>query len=120
MAVRARIWFTCLLLLSSAALAQQPSAIQVGVVPAEKITLADTNRFVGRVEAIERVDVRARITGFLEKVDFKDGDRVREGAPLYQIERGPFEAAVQQARAAVDKAQAHLENANVRSSAPTS
>jgi membrane fusion protein, multidrug efflux system len=114
MAVRARIWFTCLLLLSSAALAQQPSAIQVGVVPAEKITLADTNRFVGRVEAIERVDVRARITGFLEKVDFKDGDRVREGAPLYQIERGPFEAAVQQARAAVDKAQAHLENANIQ------
>ena len=114
MAVRARIWFACLLLLSSAALAQQPSAIQVGVVPAEKITLADTNRFVGRVEAIERVDVRARITGFLEKVDFKDGDRVREGAPLYQIERGPFEAAVQQARAAVDKAQAHLENANIQ------
>jgi hypothetical protein len=66
MAVRAKIWFFCLLLLSSTASAQQPSAIQVGVVPAEKIALADTNRFVGRIEAIERVDVRARVTGFLE------------------------------------------------------
>jgi membrane fusion protein, multidrug efflux system len=114
MAVRARIWFTCLLLLSSAALAQQPSAIQVGVVPAEKIALADTNRFVGRIEAIERVDVRARVTGFLEKVEFKDGDRVKQGAVLYQIERGPFEAAVQQARAAVEKTRALLENAHVQ------
>jgi membrane fusion protein (multidrug efflux system) len=114
MAARAKIWLSCLLFLSSAALAQQPSAIQVGVVPAEKMAVADTNRFVGRIEAIERVDVRARVTGFLEKVDFKDGDRVKEGAPLYQIERGPFEAAVQQAKAAVEKARALLENANVQ------
>jgi len=60
MAVRAKIWFFCLLFLSSTAPAQQPSTIQVGVVPAEKMALADTNRFVGRIEAIERVDVRAR------------------------------------------------------------
>ena len=114
MAVRAKIWVFCLLLLSSAASAQQPSAIQVGVVPAEKIALADTNRFVGRIEAIERVDVRARVTGFLEKVEFKDGDRVKQGAPLYHIEKGPFEAALQQAKAAVEKARAHLENAHVQ------
>jgi membrane fusion protein (multidrug efflux system) len=83
-------------------------------VPAEKTALADTTRFVGRIEAIERVDVRARVTGFLEKVEFKDGDRVKQGAPLYQIEKGPFEAAVQQARAAVDKTRALLENANIQ------
>ena len=114
MAVRAKIWFFCLLFLSSTAPAQQPSTIQVGVVPAEKMALADTNRFVGRIEAIERVDVRARVTGFLEKVEFKDGDRVKQGAVLYQIERGPFEAAVQQAKAAVDRTRALLENAHVQ------
>jgi membrane fusion protein (multidrug efflux system) len=76
--------------------------------------LADTTRFVGRIEAIERVDVRARVTGFLEKVEFKDRDRVKQGAPLYQIEKGPFEAAVQQARAAVEKMRALLENANIQ------
>lgn len=114
MAACAKIWFSCLLLLSSAALAQQPTAIPVSVVPAEKIAIADTNRFVGRIEAIERVDVRARVTGFLEKVEFKDGDRVKQGAPLYQIERGPFEAAVQQAKAAVEKMRALLENAHLQ------
>ena len=114
MAVRATIGFFCLLLLSSTAPAQQPSTIQVGVVPAGKIALADTNRFVGRIEAIERVDIRARVTGFVEKVEFKDGNRVKQGAVLYQIERGPFEAAVQQARAAVEKTRALLENAHVQ------
>ncbi|WP_425906545.1 efflux RND transporter periplasmic adaptor subunit [Nitrobacter sp. TKz-YC02] len=114
MAARAKIWFSCLFLVSSAALAQQPPTIQVSVVPAEKTALADTTRFVGRIEAIERVDVRARVTGFLEKVEFKDGDRVKQGTPLYQIEKGPFEAAVQQARAAVDKTRALLENANIQ------
>jgi membrane fusion protein, multidrug efflux system len=115
MNVRAKIvGFSYLLLVSSAAFAQQPSAIQVGVVPAEKKPITDTNRFVGRVEAMERVDVRARVTGFLEKVEFKDGDRVREGAPLYQIEKGPFEAAVEQAQAAVQKSQALMDNANLQ------
>lgn len=103
-----------LLLASSGALAQQAAGIPVSVVTAEKRPLADTNRFVGRVEAIERVDVRARVTGYLEKILFKDGDTVKAGDPLYQIERGPFEAAVQQAQAAVQKARATLNNANLQ------
>ena len=103
-----------LLLLSSATLAQQPAAVPVSVVAAEKRPLADTNRFVGRIDAIDRVDVRARVTGFLEKIQFKDGDRVKAGAPLYEIEKGPFQAALQQAQAAVQKAQASLDNANIQ------
>lgn len=103
-----------LLLASPMTMAQQPSAIPVSVVAAEKRPLADTNRFVGRIEAIERVDVRARVTGFLEKIHFTDGENVKAGALLYQIERGPFEAAVQQAQAAVLKARALLDNANLQ------
>src|ERR1700753_1029639 len=103
MTARTTIWLCCLFLVSSAAFAQQPSAIQVGVVAAEKKPVSDTNRFVGRIEAIDRVDVRARVTGFLEKVEFKDGDQVKEGAPLYQIEKGPFEATVEQTQAALQK-----------------
>lgn len=105
---------SCLLLFCSSAIGQQSSPIQVGVIAAEKTSIVDTNRFVGRIESIERVDIRARVTGFLEKVEFKDGDRIKEGAPLYRIERGPFEAAVQQAKAAVEKMQAVMENANVQ------
>lgn len=111
---RAKICVLSLFLVSSGAWAQSPSVTQVGVVPAEKKALADTNRFVGRIEAVEHVEVRARVTGFLEKVEFKDGDHVKEGAALYRIERGPFEAAVQQAQAAVAKAEASLNNARIQ------
>ena len=61
--------------------------------------------FVGRVEAIQRVEVKARITGYLENIAFKEGDLIKEGAPLYSIEKGLFEAAVGQAEGALDEGQ---------------
>ena len=78
--------------------AQAPAAIPVQVITAEKKPVTRTLDLVGRVEAIQRVEVRARITGYLEDVLFKEGDPVKEGAPLYKIEKGLFEAAVGQAR----------------------
>ena len=83
--------------------AQQPTGIPVGVVTAERKSVTKTQDFVGRVEAVQRVEVRARITGFLEKVTFKEGDLIKEGAPLYSIEKGLFEAAVGQAEGALEK-----------------
>ena len=61
--------------------AQAPAAIPVRVVTAERKPVTRTLDLVGRVEAIERVEVRARITGYLEEVLFKEGDPVKEGAP---------------------------------------
>src|SRR5581483_2323394 len=95
-------------------LAQQPTAPVVNVVTAEKRPVTESSRFVGRIEAIERVDVRARVTGYLDRVLFKDGEVVKTGAPLYLIEKGPFEAAVQQAKANVLRARAQLDNAVVQ------
>ena len=83
-------------------LAQQPE-LPVGIVLAHRAPIAKTAEFVGRVEAIERVDIRARVTGFLESVDFKEGDAVKEGAPLYRIEKDQFKAAVEQARGALER-----------------
>jgi len=81
---------------------QQPStAVSVGVVKAERKPIAKAGDFVGRVEAISRVEIRARITGFLEAELFKEGDLVKEGAPLYRIEKGLFQAQVQQAEGAL-------------------
>ena len=77
----------------------------VGVVKAERRPIA-TGDFVGRVEAISRVEIRARIGGFLEKVLFKEGDLIKEGSPLYRIERGLFEAQVRQAEGALERSQA--------------
>src|ERR1700692_3673762 len=71
---------------------QQPlTTVSVGVVKAGRRPIAKAGDFVGRVEAISRVEIRARTTGFLEKVLFKEGDLIKEGSPLYRIEKGLFE-----------------------------
>lgn len=102
--------------LGTNALAQQPAptAVPVGTVIAEKRAITQTADFVGRIEAVNRVDIRARVTGFLEEVLFKDGATVAEGAPLFRIERAPFEAAVEQAQGALEKAQGALQNASLQ------
>ncbi|MCP4561638.1 MAG: efflux RND transporter periplasmic adaptor subunit [Bosea sp.] len=108
---------TCVALgLGSNALAQQPAptAVPVGTVIAERRAITQTADFVGRIEAVNRVDVRARVTGYLEDVLFKDGSTVAEGAPLFRIERAPFEAAVEQAQGALERAQGTLQNATVQ------
>ena len=80
-----------------------PAAIPVSVVAAEKKPVAKSLDFVGRVEAIQRVEIKARVTGYLEKVAFKEGDLIKAGTDLYSIERGLFEAAVGQAEGAQAK-----------------
>ena len=105
-----------LLALASAAQAQ-PGSPQgppaVGVQTAERRPITETSEFVGRIEAVSRVEIRARVTGFLEARLFREGGEVAEGAPLFRIERAPFEAQLAQARASVASAQATLENARV-------
>jgi membrane fusion protein (multidrug efflux system) len=84
----------------------EPTAVPVGIVIAERKPIAKALDFVGRIEAINRVEVRARVTGFLEGVLFKEGELVKEGAPLYHIEKGLFEAALEQAEGALEKSKA--------------
>jgi membrane fusion protein (multidrug efflux system) len=86
--------------------AQPAAAIPVGVVTAERKPVTRTLDFVGRVEAVQRVEVKARITGFLESVLFNEGDLLKEGAPLYAIEKGLFQAAVEQAEGQLAKSKA--------------
>ena len=65
------------LALSYPAIAQQPTiAVPVGVVRAERKPIVKAGDFVGRVEAISRVEIRARITGYLDKVLFKEEDLI--------------------------------------------
>jgi membrane fusion protein, multidrug efflux system len=104
----------CLLAASSEVSAQQATAIPVGTVAAELRPITQASEFVGRVEAVERVEIRARVTGFLEDVLFKEGDLVKKGDVLYRIERDSFQAAVQQAQGAVLEAQGKLANASLQ------
>lgn len=82
------------------------SRVSVGVVTATRKPIAKSQDFVGRVEAIDRVEIRARVTGYLEAVEFKEGDVVQAGASLYKIEKGLFQAAVGEAAGALDRSKA--------------
>jgi membrane fusion protein, multidrug efflux system len=95
------------------AAAAQPPAPAVGVRLAAMRGVSQSFEFVGRVKAIEKVDLRARVEGFLEKVLFREGQDVKAGDLLYQIEKVQFQAAVDQAKANLAVAEAALTNAKV-------
>lgn len=82
----------------------------VGVTAVKRETVTETSEFVGRVEAVNRVDLVARVTAFLEKRLFTEGSEVKAGQTLYQLERGPFEAQVAAQAANVAQAEATLQN----------
>ncbi|HEY8520129.1 MAG TPA: efflux RND transporter periplasmic adaptor subunit [Gammaproteobacteria bacterium] len=71
----------------------------------------DWDGYVGQFEAIERVDVRPRVSGYLVDVHFEDGQLVEQGQLLFTIDPRPFEAALDEARSREAAARAELENA---------
>jgi membrane fusion protein (multidrug efflux system) len=83
-----------------------PAAVPVGTVYAVRQPISNIRDFVGRVEATGRVDIRARVQGYLEQVLFKEGDIVKKGDQLYQIEKGLFQAAVEAAKGALERSNA--------------
>src|SRR5271168_4165320 len=91
--------------------AQDPAPARVATVLAEARPTTPSAEFVGRIEAVERVTVRARVTGYLDAVLFKEGDMIQEGTPLFRIEQAPFQTAVQQAQGTLFRAQADYSNA---------
>ena len=88
---------------------QAPAA--VGVIAAMPRPLTETEQFLGRVQAVRRVDVVARVTAFLEKRLFTEGSEVKSGDRLYELEKGPFQADLAAKQATVAQLQATLENA---------
>lgn len=84
----------------------------VSVVEVEPRDVTPTAQFTGRVVAIDTVDLRARVQGFLEQRLFTEGDDVKTGDLLFVIEQPPFEARVAQAQAQVASAEASLAEAN--------
>ena len=83
-----------------------PVAVPVGTVVAERKPISKALAYVGRVEAVNRVQIVARVKGFLEEILFNEGDIIQKGAPLYRIERGLFETAVGQAQGALERSKA--------------
>ena len=86
-----------------------PPVVTVMPVTEKEVNLPD--EYVGRVEAIQAVDLRARVEGYLEKVEFKEGTDVHAGDILYLLEQAPYKAKVNEASAKVAEAEAALKNA---------
>jgi RND family efflux transporter MFP subunit len=74
--------------------------------------IVEQDDFIGRFEAVDQVDIRARVSGYLDKVHFQDGALVKVGDPLFTIDQRPYRAALEQADATVASAQVRAEFAS--------
>lgn len=92
-------------------------ALAQGAPPAPPVTVAtplarrvtNWDEFTGRFEASEQVEVRARVSGFLDSIHFRDGDLVKAGDLLFTIDQRPYKLAVDAARAEVARAKAQVD-----------
>ena len=109
------VFLALILLAAPCAMAQPaPSAPPaVGVVKVERRPMTDSHEFNGRVQAINSVNIVARVTAFLDQQLFTEGTDVKKGDLLYTLERPPYQAAVNVQKAAVAQAEAQLENGNI-------
>ena len=112
----------CFAVLLTAGAASRPAWSQpvqsgppaVGVVEAARRPVKESFEFMGRVEATDRVDLTARVNGFLEQKLFVEGADVKQGDLLYRLERPPYEADLAAKQAAVAQAEAQLANADIQ------
>jgi multidrug efflux system membrane fusion protein len=86
--------------------APPPPAVTVAF-PIQR-TITDFDEYVGRFVAVDEVEVRSRVSGYLDKIYFKDGQMVKEGDLLFTIDKRPFQTALDQAKANLQRAQAEL------------
>ena len=70
--------------------------------------VVDQDEYVGRFVAVDSVEIRARVSGYLDKVHFRDGQIIKQGDPLFTIDKRPFQNTVAQARANLQQARANL------------
>ncbi len=89
-----------------------PPAPEVTVSLPLKQKIASWTGFTGQFSAVDRVELRAQVGGYLTEIDFTDGQVVKKGDLLFRIDPRPYEIALQQARAGLQTAQAALELAN--------
>ena len=110
--VRDFVLFACL----SAGAAAQPAPggpPAVGVVRAERQQITESDEFIGRIQAVNRVALVARVTAFLDKRLFVEGAEVKKGDLLYVLEQPPFQAQLDAAKASVEQFEAQHRNAEL-------
>jgi RND family efflux transporter MFP subunit len=88
--------------------AAAPPPPAVTVAKPVKQTVVDYDEYVGRFVAVDRVEVRARVSGYLDSVHFKDGQKVKQGDLLFTIDKRPFQNTLDQSRANLTLANSNL------------
>ncbi len=111
-------WFgLCALVLAAGCGRREPQIApakptEVVITPARLQEVADYEEFTGRIKAIKGVDVRAHVTGYLDKILFKDGDPVHEGDVLFEIDPRTYKAELARAEATANQARARVKRLN--------
>src|SRR5262245_3656026 len=91
-----------------------PPPPSVSVTPVVTRQITETSDYLGRVAAIDKVDLVARVSGFIEQRNFTEGQSVKKGDLLFRIEQATYKATVEQARATLAKAKATEANAKLQ------
>lgn len=89
--------------------AQGPPAASVTVAPPLARRITQWDEYAGRFEAMEQVDVRARVSGFIDKIHFKDGQVVKPGDLLFTLDKRPYQIAAEIAKGEIGRAKAQVE-----------
>jgi membrane fusion protein (multidrug efflux system) len=97
-----------------AAAQSAPPPPAVSVTPVVSRQVQESVDYIGRITAIERVDIVARVPGFIEERNFTEGQEVKQGDLLFRIEQATYKAAVDQARATLARAKATEVNAKLQ------
>jgi RND family efflux transporter MFP subunit len=107
--VRAAVLFTAAAL-AGCGQSQQGAAALPTVTVAKPVarTVTDYDEYVGRFVAVDSVDIRSRLSGYLSSINFTDGQMVKKGDLLFTIDRRPFEIVLEQMKANLEQARANL------------
>jgi RND family efflux transporter MFP subunit len=108
-------WLLLIIPISIAVSGCEPAAAQNAIKPPDVQvstpileSLTDAEVFTGRTQAVNNVDMRARVTGYLDKVKFREGDDVKAGDVLFKIDPRPYQATYNQAKANLAQQQSQL------------
>lgn len=110
------IWAACIFIAGCSVKGNAPNERSLPELPILQVSLKDTllhQDYVASIEAIKNVEIRTRVKGFLNKIYVDEGDIVKKGQPLFQLDEQEFEIALSKARANTNHARAEAKTAEV-------
>jgi RND family efflux transporter, MFP subunit len=109
------ILITCLMLLAACGKNETPNAAvappKPSIVASQPLQkdIVEWDEYTGRLQAVESVDIRARVSGYLQQISFKDGGKVQKGDLLFVVDPRPYMAQLHQSKAELDRSKSRLE-----------